>query len=170
MFEFSTFYFILSYFKFVICNTGYDFDLNQPTLTQELLRTFHASKNNSCSGTLTLGPLHDLCYWYHTSVSVVVIKASLIKFTSWMWTTCFVSSSHCPPLFQIMSLLNLFTFPFHTYIFPTFLCLFVNLSLRVQTSRKLWTCLCGNMLFFFNEKKDTDVSNQRDLGSCKGQI
>ncbi|KAM8874344.1 signal-transducing adaptor protein 1-like [Spinachia spinachia] len=32
-----------------------------------------------------------------------------------------------------------------------------------KTSRKLWTCLCGNTLFFFNEKRDTDYIEKVDL-------
>lgn len=39
----------------------------------------------------------------------------------------------------------------------------------VQTSRKLWTCLCGNTMFFFNKMRDADVSNQvniRDRFRC----
>uniref|UniRef100_H3D6M4 PH domain-containing protein n=1 Tax=Tetraodon nigroviridis TaxID=99883 RepID=H3D6M4_TETNG len=36
-------------------------------------------------------------------------------------------------------------------------------SFRDKTSRKLWTCLCGNTLFFFNDKKDTDYIETLDL-------
>ncbi|XP_068558575.1 signal-transducing adaptor protein 1-like isoform X2 [Cebidichthys violaceus] len=36
-------------------------------------------------------------------------------------------------------------------------------SFRDKTSRKMWTCLCGNTLFFFNEKKDTDYIDKVDL-------
>ncbi|KAL6107440.1 stap2 [Pungitius sinensis] len=36
-------------------------------------------------------------------------------------------------------------------------------SFKDKTSRKLWTCLCGNTLFFFNEKRDTDYIEKVDL-------
>ncbi|XP_056234509.1 signal-transducing adaptor protein 2-like [Seriola aureovittata] len=36
-------------------------------------------------------------------------------------------------------------------------------SFKDKTSRKLWTCLCGNMLFFFNEKRDTNYIEKLDL-------
>lgn len=36
-------------------------------------------------------------------------------------------------------------------------------SFRDKTSLKLWTCLCGNTLFFFNEKRDTDYVEKVDL-------
>ncbi|KAM6939324.1 signal-transducing adaptor protein 1-like [Lycodopsis pacificus] len=36
-------------------------------------------------------------------------------------------------------------------------------SFRDKTSRKLWTCLCGNTLFFFNEMKDADYIDKVDL-------
>ncbi|XP_029286082.1 signal-transducing adaptor protein 1-like [Cottoperca gobio] len=32
-----------------------------------------------------------------------------------------------------------------------------------QTSRKMWGCLCGNTLFFFNEKRDSDYVEKVDL-------
>ncbi|XP_042370712.1 signal-transducing adaptor protein 1-like, partial [Plectropomus leopardus] len=31
------------------------------------------------------------------------------------------------------------------------------------TSRKLWTCLCGNTLFFFNDKRDPNYIEKVDL-------
>ncbi|XP_017262706.1 signal-transducing adaptor protein 1 [Kryptolebias marmoratus] len=34
-----------------------------------------------------------------------------------------------------------------------------------QTSQKLWTCLCGNALFFFNEKRDADYVDKVDLAA-----
>ncbi|XP_074491989.1 signal-transducing adaptor protein 1-like [Sebastes fasciatus] len=36
-------------------------------------------------------------------------------------------------------------------------------SFKDKTSRKLWTCLCGNTLFFFNEKRDSDYVEKVDL-------
>ncbi|KAK7889225.1 hypothetical protein WMY93_024785 [Mugilogobius chulae] len=36
-------------------------------------------------------------------------------------------------------------------------------SFKDKTSRKLWTCLCGNTLFFFNDKRDTDYVEKVDL-------
>ncbi|XP_047443195.1 signal-transducing adaptor protein 1-like [Mugil cephalus] len=36
-------------------------------------------------------------------------------------------------------------------------------SLKDETPRKLWTCLCGNSLFFFNDKRDTDYIEKMDL-------
>ncbi|XP_036970118.1 signal-transducing adaptor protein 1-like [Acanthopagrus latus] len=36
-------------------------------------------------------------------------------------------------------------------------------SFKDKTSRKLWTCLCGNNLFFFNEKRDMDYVEKLDL-------
>ncbi|XP_038572233.1 signal-transducing adaptor protein 2-like isoform X1 [Micropterus salmoides] len=36
-------------------------------------------------------------------------------------------------------------------------------SFREKTSRKLWTCLCGSTLFFFNEKRDADYIEKLDL-------
>ncbi|XP_070688417.1 signal-transducing adaptor protein 1-like [Pempheris klunzingeri] len=36
-------------------------------------------------------------------------------------------------------------------------------SFRDKTSRKLWTCLCGNTLFFFSEKRDPDYIEKVDL-------
>lgn len=36
-------------------------------------------------------------------------------------------------------------------------------SFKDKTSRKLWTCLCGNTLFFFNDKKDSDYIETIDL-------
>ncbi|KAM3620559.1 uncharacterized protein V6R79_025343 [Siganus canaliculatus] len=36
-------------------------------------------------------------------------------------------------------------------------------SFKDKTSRKLWTCLCGNTLFFFNDKKDIDYVEKLDL-------
>ncbi|KAK5601941.1 hypothetical protein CRENBAI_018891 [Crenichthys baileyi] len=36
-------------------------------------------------------------------------------------------------------------------------------SFKDKTSRKLWTCLCGNTLFFFNEKRDNDYIEKLDL-------
>ncbi|XP_070765450.1 signal-transducing adaptor protein 1-like isoform X2 [Enoplosus armatus] len=36
-------------------------------------------------------------------------------------------------------------------------------SFKDKTSRKLWTCLCGNTLFFFNEKRDSDYIEKLDL-------
>lgn len=49
----------------------------------------------------------------------------------------------------------IFKISIHVSGFVTFLELFV---FCVQTSQKLWTALCGNTLFFFNDKKDCDVS------------
>uniref|UniRef100_UPI0037E94268 signal-transducing adaptor protein 1-like isoform X3 n=1 Tax=Semicossyphus pulcher TaxID=241346 RepID=UPI0037E94268 len=36
-------------------------------------------------------------------------------------------------------------------------------SFKDKTSRKLWACLCGNALFFFNEKRDSDYVEKLDL-------
>lgn len=36
-------------------------------------------------------------------------------------------------------------------------------SFKDKTSRKLWTCLCGNSLFFFNDKRDSDYIEKVDL-------
>ncbi|XP_076582363.1 signal-transducing adaptor protein 1-like [Chaetodon auriga] len=36
-------------------------------------------------------------------------------------------------------------------------------SFKDKTSLKLWTCLCGNTLFFFNDKRDTDYIEKLDL-------
>uniref|UniRef100_A0A3Q3VZG9 Uncharacterized protein n=1 Tax=Mola mola TaxID=94237 RepID=A0A3Q3VZG9_MOLML len=36
-------------------------------------------------------------------------------------------------------------------------------SFKDKTSRKLWTCLCGNTLFFFNDKKDANYVETLDL-------
>ncbi|XP_054458999.1 signal-transducing adaptor protein 1-like [Anoplopoma fimbria] len=36
-------------------------------------------------------------------------------------------------------------------------------SFKDKTSRKLWTCLCGNTLFFFNEKKNAEYIEKVDL-------
>ncbi|XP_069006203.1 signal-transducing adaptor protein 1-like isoform X2 [Embiotoca jacksoni] len=36
-------------------------------------------------------------------------------------------------------------------------------SFKDKTSRKLWTSLCGNTLFFFNEKRDNDYIENLDL-------
>ncbi|KAM4574961.1 signal-transducing adaptor protein 1-like, partial [Fundulus diaphanus] len=36
-------------------------------------------------------------------------------------------------------------------------------SFKDKTSRKLWTCLCENKLFFFNEKRDNDYTEKLDL-------
>ncbi|XP_033476933.1 signal-transducing adaptor protein 1-like [Epinephelus lanceolatus] len=36
-------------------------------------------------------------------------------------------------------------------------------SFKDKTSRKLWTCLCGNSLFFFNDKRDADYIEKVDL-------
>ncbi|XP_003439745.2 signal-transducing adaptor protein 2 [Oreochromis niloticus] len=36
-------------------------------------------------------------------------------------------------------------------------------SFNDETSRKLWTALCGNTLFFFNDKKDCDYIEKLDL-------
>ncbi|MED6270479.1 hypothetical protein CHARACLAT_010852 [Characodon lateralis] len=36
-------------------------------------------------------------------------------------------------------------------------------SFKDKTSRKLWTCLSGNTLFFFNEKRDNDYLEKLDL-------
>nr|XP_040040344.1 signal-transducing adaptor protein 1-like isoform X1 [Gasterosteus aculeatus aculeatus] len=36
-------------------------------------------------------------------------------------------------------------------------------SFKDKTSRKLWTCLCGNTLFFFNEKRNTEYIEKVDL-------
>ncbi|XP_026201694.1 signal-transducing adaptor protein 2-like isoform X2 [Anabas testudineus] len=36
-------------------------------------------------------------------------------------------------------------------------------SFKDKASRKLWTCLCGNALFFFNEKRDIDYVEKLDL-------
>ncbi|XP_008296066.1 signal-transducing adaptor protein 1-like [Stegastes partitus] len=36
-------------------------------------------------------------------------------------------------------------------------------SFKDKTSRKLWTCLCGSTLFFFNDKRDTDYIEKIDL-------
>ncbi|XP_042272192.1 signal-transducing adaptor protein 1-like [Thunnus albacares] len=36
-------------------------------------------------------------------------------------------------------------------------------SFKDKKSRKLWTCLCGNTLFFFNEKRDTSYIEKLDL-------
>ncbi|KAM7011922.1 signal-transducing adaptor protein 2-like [Tautogolabrus adspersus] len=43
-------------------------------------------------------------------------------------------------------------------------------SFKVKTSRKLWTCLCGNSLFFFNDKRDTDAPNAEARELWKGFI
>ncbi|XP_003974136.2 signal-transducing adaptor protein 1-like [Takifugu rubripes] len=37
-------------------------------------------------------------------------------------------------------------------------------SFKDKTSRKLWACLCGKTLFFFNDKKDTNYIEALDLG------
>ncbi|KAK1897242.1 Signal-transducing adaptor protein 2 [Dissostichus eleginoides] len=36
-------------------------------------------------------------------------------------------------------------------------------SFKDKTSRKLWACLCGNTLFFFNEKRDSDYIEKVEL-------
>ncbi|KAM4628943.1 signal-transducing adaptor protein 1-like isoform 2-T2 [Polymixia lowei] len=36
-------------------------------------------------------------------------------------------------------------------------------SFKDKTSRKLWTCLCGNSMFFFNNSKDADYVEKLDL-------
>ncbi|KAI3368316.1 hypothetical protein L3Q82_008023 [Scortum barcoo] len=36
-------------------------------------------------------------------------------------------------------------------------------SFKDKTSRKLWTCLCGNALFFFNEMRDSDYIEKLNL-------
>ncbi|XP_007576804.1 signal-transducing adaptor protein 1-like [Poecilia formosa] len=36
-------------------------------------------------------------------------------------------------------------------------------SFKDKTSRKLWTCLCGKTLFFFNDKRDEDYVEKLDL-------
>nr|XP_046248010.1 signal-transducing adaptor protein 1-like [Scatophagus argus] len=36
-------------------------------------------------------------------------------------------------------------------------------SFKDKTSRRLWTCLCGNTLFFFSDKKDSDYIEKLDL-------
>ncbi|XP_043985267.1 signal-transducing adaptor protein 1-like [Gambusia affinis] len=36
-------------------------------------------------------------------------------------------------------------------------------SFKDKTSRKLWTCLCGKTLFFFNHKRDEDYVEKLDL-------
>ncbi|KAM7388477.1 hypothetical protein PAMP_024649 [Pampus punctatissimus] len=36
-------------------------------------------------------------------------------------------------------------------------------SFKDKKSRKLWTCLCGNTLYFFNEKRETDYVEKLDL-------
>ncbi|KAK5870018.1 hypothetical protein PBY51_024684 [Eleginops maclovinus] len=36
-------------------------------------------------------------------------------------------------------------------------------SFKDKTSRKLWACLCGNTLFFFNEKRDNDYIETVEL-------
>ncbi|XP_013884042.1 signal-transducing adaptor protein 1 isoform X2 [Austrofundulus limnaeus] len=38
-----------------------------------------------------------------------------------------------------------------------------KMSFRDQTSQKLWTCLCGNTLFFFSDKRDSDYLDKVDL-------
>lgn len=43
--------------------------------------------------------------------------------------------------------------------------LIVNVSVVMQVSRRLWTCLCGNALYFFNNTKDTHVSKSVQNGS-----
>uniref|UniRef100_A0A8C9WZV6 Signal transducing adaptor family member 2b n=1 Tax=Sander lucioperca TaxID=283035 RepID=A0A8C9WZV6_SANLU len=40
---------------------------------------------------------------------------------------------------------------------------YVSLRVFVQTSRKLWTSLCGNTLFFFNDMRDTGYIEKVDL-------
>ncbi|KAG7233961.1 hypothetical protein INR49_028675, partial [Caranx melampygus] len=36
-------------------------------------------------------------------------------------------------------------------------------SFRDKTSRKLWACLCGDALFFYNDKRDTNYIEKLDL-------
>ncbi|XP_034440009.1 signal-transducing adaptor protein 2-like [Hippoglossus hippoglossus] len=36
-------------------------------------------------------------------------------------------------------------------------------SFKDKTCRNLWTCLCGNMLYFFNDKRNTDYIEKLDL-------
>ncbi|XP_054902799.1 signal-transducing adaptor protein 1-like [Poeciliopsis prolifica] len=36
-------------------------------------------------------------------------------------------------------------------------------SFKDKTSRKLWTCLCGKTLFFYNDKRDDDYLEKLDL-------
>nr|XP_020467949.1 signal-transducing adaptor protein 2-like isoform X1 [Monopterus albus]XP_020467951.1 signal-transducing adaptor protein 2-like isoform X1 [Monopterus albus] len=36
-------------------------------------------------------------------------------------------------------------------------------SIKDKVARKLWTCLCGNTLFFFNEMRDADYIEKLDL-------
>ncbi|XP_061895022.1 signal-transducing adaptor protein 1-like [Entelurus aequoreus] len=36
-------------------------------------------------------------------------------------------------------------------------------SFKDKKSRKLWTCLCGSTLFFFNDKRDTEYLEKLDL-------
>ncbi|XP_061833854.1 signal-transducing adaptor protein 1-like [Nerophis lumbriciformis] len=36
-------------------------------------------------------------------------------------------------------------------------------SFKDKKSRKLWTCLCGSTLFFFNDKRDTEYLERLDL-------
>ncbi|XP_056132859.1 signal-transducing adaptor protein 2b [Lampris incognitus] len=38
-------------------------------------------------------------------------------------------------------------------------------SFKDKTSRRLWTCLCGNTLFFFNNSKDADYIEKLELNS-----
>lgn len=36
----------------------------------------------------------------------------------------------------------------------------------VQTSRKLWSCLCGTAIYFFNDMKDSNVSAGEKVQTC----
>ncbi|XP_077573134.1 uncharacterized protein LOC144196651 [Stigmatopora nigra] len=36
-------------------------------------------------------------------------------------------------------------------------------SFKDKKSRKMWTCLCGNMLYFYNDKRDSDFTEKLDL-------
>lgn len=49
-----------------------------------------------------------------------------------------------------------------------------DMSVVMQVSRRLWTCLCGNALYFFNNTKDIHVSKRGcpklDPDGCKGFV
>ncbi|XP_057698009.1 signal-transducing adaptor protein 2-like isoform X2 [Corythoichthys intestinalis] len=38
-------------------------------------------------------------------------------------------------------------------------------SFKDKTSRKMWTCLCGNVLYFYNDKRETECTWKLDLGT-----
>lgn len=86
--------------------------------------------------------LCEICYWCKKNICLKVFDTYFPE----MWINV-ADTLHEKHLFYCNYTSSMFFFPH--------VCLLICIW---QASRRLWTCLCGNSLYFFNNAKDAHVS------------